>query len=63
MENIWKQIAACWRTVEKDSESDVSIEELTDKLIDEIQESGLLTNAYEFLDSEKDEDHEDDDWP
>ncbi|MED4689667.1 hypothetical protein [Peribacillus frigoritolerans] len=63
MNNIWKQVATSWRTVEKDSDSDVSIEELTDELMDEIQESGLLTNTYEFLDSEKDEDDEDDDWP
>jgi len=61
MNNIWKRVAASWRTVEKDSGSDVSIEELTEELMEKIQEVGLLKNTYDFLDSE--EDDEDDDWP
>ncbi|WP_035432010.1 hypothetical protein [Bacillus sp. UNC322MFChir4.1] len=61
MNSVWKQVAISWRTFEKDICSDVSIEELTDKLMNEIQEGGLLTNTYEYLDLE--EDDEDDDWP
>jgi hypothetical protein len=63
MNYIWKQIATRWRTVERDNESDVSIEEITEGLINEIQMDGLLTNAFVFLDSEKEDDDEDDDWP
>ncbi|MEH6887579.1 hypothetical protein [Priestia megaterium] len=61
MNNIWKQVANSWRTIEQDSGSNISIEELMNNLMNEIKEGEFSPNAYDYLDSDNDDD--DDDWP
>ncbi len=61
MDDIWKQLASSWRTFILDKEPDISIEILTEVIIDEIQKDELITNAFDYLD--ENENNDDDDWP
>jgi hypothetical protein len=62
MDDIWKQLASSWRTFILDKEADISIEILTEVIIDEIQKGELITNAFDYLDENENND-DDDDWP
>lgn len=58
MDDIWKHLASSWRTFINDKEPDISIEILTEVIVDEIQKGELITNAFDYLDE-----NDDDDWP
>ncbi|KMP38527.1 hypothetical protein TU52_00595 [Bacillus cereus] len=61
MNNIWRQIATNWRTLENDIDSEVLIEELTNDALNMVLVEDSFKSALEYLDEEENDD--DDDWP
>lgn len=60
---VWKTVAAKWRTLEETVQPLSIVEEITIKAVKEIKDKGLLLSAKEFLRSGKIELDDDDDWP
>jgi hypothetical protein len=60
---IWKTVAAKWRTLEETVQPLSIVEEVTIKAVKEIKEKGLLISAKKFLESGKIEGDDEGDWP
>lgn len=60
---IWKTVAAKWRTLEESVEPLTIVEEVTLRALKEIKEKDLLSSTKDFLKFGKIDDEDEDDWP